>query len=339
MAHIVYSKPSGPLIAAKTDFFEANERHLDNALRINRAYAAQPRRTHCKTCGAEIGTKDFESFGVGYSICQTCGHVNGLHEDTQTFVDELYAQEGGANYKEAYLARYDQRVRDIYLPKVHFLQDTLAAAGDKADIRVTDMGCGGGHFVRACELRSIEATGFDPSKDLVELGNSRLERNALSAIAMDAFEAIMAEAKTPVISMIGVLEHLREPLKALEAFKASDAQYLYISVPLFSFSAMLEHAHPDVFPRQLSGGHTHLYTEESLAFLAAKYELEVAGEWWFGTDLVDLFRTLLVSSDPDASEAYQNAVRKRFGRHLDAMQSVLDEAKTCSEVHLIWRKA
>ena len=37
--------------------------------------------------------------------------------------------------------------------------------------------------------------------------------------------------------------------------------------PLFSFAAIQESMHDDVFPRQLNAGHTHLYTNESIDFL------------------------------------------------------------------------
>jgi len=333
-----YSKPAGPLIAAKTDFFDSNAALLDKAKAINAQYAAQPARTACKTCGAALAAPDFISFGVGYAICGACGHLNGLHEDTQAFVDALYADEGGANYKDAYLKNYDQRVRDIYLPKADFLLEVLEAEDWRAPVAVTDMGCGGGHFVRACELREVSAKGFDPSADLIALGSEMLERNALTRIDMTEFESVIADTDAPVVSLIGVLEHLREPVKALEAFQRSEARYLYISVPLFSFSALLEHAHPGVFPRQLSGGHTHLYTKESLGWLARRHGFRTAGAWWFGTDMVDLYRTLIVSSQAPASEDLREAIMTRVGGHLDALQAVLDEAEDCSEVHMVWAK-
>ena len=67
--------------------------------------------------------------------------------------------------------------------------------------------------------------------------------------------------------------------------------YLFISVPTFSFSVFLENANQDIFPRQLSGGHTHLYTEESLNYLAKKNKLKIEfmgrGSSWLDTGNVD----------------------------------------------------
>lgn len=331
-----FSKPAGPLIAAKQAFFAQNDKLLADARAINAAYAAQPRRTTCKVCEAPLGEPAFTSFGVGYCICSACTHLNGAHEDTEAFAQALYQSDGGAAYSANYLAAYDQRVEAIYLPKVDFLLEVLAQEGVEQP-SLLDVGCGGGHFVRACELRNLAAKGIDPSETLVALGQGKLAQNTIRAVQMADFEAAIAATQRPVVSMIGVLEHLQHPLKALAAFAASQARYLYISVPLFSFSALLEHAAQDVFPRQLSGGHTHLFTPQSLTRLAERFGLASAGEWWFGTDIVDLFRALMVRGG--GNPVYAELVQQMLGPHLDALQAVLDQREACSEVHIVFRKA
>ena len=138
--------------------------------------------------------------------------------------------------------------------------------------------------------------------------------------------------------MIGVLEHLVEPNLILDAFKKSKIKYLYISVPLFSLSTFIENSFKNIFPRQLSGGHTHLYTEKSLNFLANKYNLKIIGEYWFGTDIPDLFRSLVCSGNILNKKVYFNQLNHKFSRFVDELQSVLDKNKVCSEVHLIFKK-
>ena len=49
---------------------------------------------------------------------------------------------------------------------------------------------------------------------------------------------------------------------------------MMVSVPLFSLTSIIEHISPKVFPRLLSGAHTHLFTE-SLQFLSKKHNLKV----------------------------------------------------------------
>jgi hypothetical protein len=329
-----YSKPSGPLIAAKQDFFKNNDELRDISVSINRSYAKQQPRRKCKNCEMPLGEPDFISFAVPYIRCQ-CGHLNGAYEDSDEFVSNLYAESRGDNYKRNYILGYDQRVRDIYLPKLEFLSEVIEECGDRK-FTITDIGCGGGHFVKACEVRDVQATGYDPSAALIEMGSEKLASNTIRQCGIEDFEDLIAKASSSVVSMIGVLEHVPRPRDAIAAFKRSPATYLYISVPLFSLSVLIEHCFPTVYPRQLSGAHTHLYTKQSLEYLSSEFDLPIVGEWWFGTDFVDLYRTLFVLSESDSTK-YHADIDRFLGSHIDQLQSVLDQSKLCSEVHMVFK--
>ena len=128
-----------------------------------------------------------------------------------------------------------------------------------------------------------------------------------------------------------------DPIGALQAFQNSKADYLYLQVPLFSFAAIQESMHDDVFPRQLNAGHTHLYTKESIDFLCRKFNLTKAGEWWFGTDVVDLFRHLHVLVKGKSNQK-NNIIHNFIGEHIDDIQKVFDRSKKCSGVNMILKK-
>ena len=51
------------------------------------------------------------------------------------------------------------------------------------------------------------------------------------------------------------------------AYKSSRIKYLYISVPIFSLTSFIENAFQNIYPRHLSGGHTHLFTKILLILL------------------------------------------------------------------------
>jgi len=338
MTYTKFSKSSANLITLKQDFFSSNTKLLDEIKSVNNKYIQQPLRSRCKTCDNSLNPPDFFSFGVPYTICQHCGHLNGCHDDTSDFAEYLYLENKGDNYKSNYLNNYDKRVTEIYLPKVTFLKETLAEVKFGSDINVLDLGCGGGHFVKACELLEIQATGYDPSDALISIGRETLTQNSINTCSIQEFDKIILNTPANVISMIGVLEHLQHPNNALTAFNKSQAKYLYLALPMFSFSALLEHISPNVFPRLLAAGHTHIYTLESLNYLFDKFKLKVIGEWWFGTDMVDLLRNLIVQSQPNASENTINAINTLFGQHIDELQSVLDRKRASSEVHIILEK-
>ena len=337
MTLVKYSKPSSAVIVNKQSFFKKNDELLEYVASVNSLYKKQPMREGCKTCGTKILTEDIVIHGVPYSVCDECGHFNGLHEDTEEFADYVYNGAQGINYAANYKENYISRVNDIYEPKVSFLQEVLKSDGI-VDFSVTDVGCGGGHFVAACEKLGIECVGYDTNIELIQLGNQFLEKNALQHSQLEDINSLIVSVNSPVMSLVGVLEHLMDPIGAMSAFCQSKADYLYLQVPLFSFSAILESIHPDIFPRQLNAGHTHLYTKSSIEYICNELNLDVVGEWWFGTDMVDLFRhfTIKASINPDKQS---KILSETLGRHIDGLQSVLDSEKICSGVNMVIRKA
>ena len=141
-----------------------------------------------------------------------------------------------------------------------------------------------------------------------------------------------------VFAMIAVLEHLNNPHEIMKLFMKSKIQYLYISIPLFSLSALIENSFKNVFPRHLGGAHTHLFTKESIKYFKKKYRLKSVGEWWFGTDIPDLMRSLQNSSSAYNKLEYNKFLSTYLHSVADELQNILDKNKICSEVHLILKK-
>ena len=139
--------------------------------------------------------------------------------------------------------------------------------------------------------------------------------------------------------MIGVLEHLQHPREALrEISENPNIKYFFISVPTFSLSTYLEILSPDIFHRQLAGGHTHLYTEKSLHYLANEFGFRITNEWWFGTDVIDLYRHIRVKLDNiSASDKFKDTCMNLIPL-IDSMQLEVDKNRGSSEVHLLFEK-
>ena len=331
---VKFSKSYKNIIKIKQAFFHENNNNLKNSLKLNKFYKKNPSRLSCKICLKRSLLKFIKSHLIEYYVCKNCGHLNGKYQDTNKFAKNLYSENSGKNYYKNYLNDYDNRVKNIYFPKVNFLKNVL-----KKSIKLIDVGCGGGHFLKALELQKINAIGFEPSKVLSSLGNKKLKNNKIHNSNFDEVYSILeTQNNFNTISMIGVLEHLTDPHKFLKSFKKSKAKYLYISVPLFSLSVFLENSFKNVFPRQLSGGHTHLFTKNSLEKLAKKYNLKIIGEWWFGTDFPDLYRSLINSSNFLNRNNYINELNKALFDQIDNLQNILDKNKICSEVHMVFKK-
>ena len=117
-------------------------------------------------------------------------------------------------------------------------------------------------------------------------------------------------------------------------------RYLFVSLPLLSPTVAFEAVFDDVMPRHLSAGHTHLYTETSIRHFCSEFGFRRASEWWFGLDVADLFRSLVVSlrGRQGAGNYLETYWRETMFPVLDELQSVLDRGEVCSEVHLLLAK-
>jgi len=335
-----YSKSSGFYTKTHKEFFTENESLLAKIEEHNRIYREQPVREYCKLCHEKLPTlKDLVSHDIPYFFCSNCGHFNGAYEDTKEFVKKIYLED--TNYSDHYVnAEFDSRTKNIYVPKVDFLAENLPPG---IRPRVLDIGCGSGNFVYACLQRDIEAVGIDFSAKAVDFGNQqirqRLNKSPLTLVSEETFFQSIVGSDASVLSAIGVLEHLREPDKLFDAFEKSRMTYLFYSVPMFSASVIFENAFPAVFPRQLGGDHTHLFTESSVEWMHKNKNLCSLAEWRFGTGVMDLYRSLLITLKKNgASDKLLKIFEEGFAQKIDALQAVLDKNNFCSEIHCLVKK-
>ncbi len=334
MKIVKYSKSYKNVTKLQKNYLIDNLNNLKNELRINNKYIRQKKRKNCINCQKKLFKPTFKSFGVKYSVCKICGHLNGIYENTKNFTQQLYVNDKGSHYDKEYVNDFNIRVKNIYLPKIKFLKKVI-----NKKISLLDIGSGAGHFLKACEYLNIPARGFEISKFLVDFAKNKLKKNSIKKVSIDEmFKILENESKANVVSLIGVLEHFYNPDQFLKSFKKSKVDYLYLAVPLFSLSTFIENAFPKVYPRHLSGDHTHLYTEKSLSYLAKKNNLKIVGEWWFGADIPDLCRSLIISSNHLDEKSYMKQFNKNLYSVIDELQNVLDRNKICSEVHMVLKK-
>lgn len=331
-----YSKPSAFYLNTKKDFFNNNNKLLKKSLNQNQLYTSQPNRLFCKICQALLPlTTDFHSHNVDYVFCEKCSHLNGKYDDTKSFIEKLYISDDGNDYSKNYIDKnYSQRMNDIYTPKVDFLVNNLPIK----KFKILDVGCGVGYFVYALLFKKLSASGFDVSKTMVDFGNTQiqyhLKKSPLIHVGEDYFYEKIVKSSADIISAIGVIEHLREPHKFFTAFQKSKAKYLYYSIPMFSFSVVLENIFQNVFPRQLSGAHTHLFTEKSIKIMNKIIGVQSIAEWRFGTDVIDLYRHFLINLQKNkTSQKLIDFFCAGFEKKIDVIQSIFDKNHFCSEIH------
>lgn len=341
-----FGKSFKDIMGLKESFFLENAAFMEKTLRYADLYTRQPVRISCKICAQPISHKpDFVKHAVPYVFCKTCGHLNGLHEDTDDFCEQVYTQDAGAEYARNYTAgdleAFVTRRNAIYRPKAEFLLEALRREGeDIAAMRFADMGAGAGYFVSALhELGLAETRGFEVSQTQVDLGNQMLENEPLTLIEITDTLGLCRRLDADVMCFVGVFEHLQDPRAILAAMRSNTTvRYFYFCVPMFSTCVYGEMAFPHVMPRHLAIGHTHLFTRQSIAHFAKEFGLSQVAAWWFGTDMMDYYRSICVTleANPD-TQAMVDPWRKEFEPILDGMQLAIDTERRSSQVHMLMR--
>ena len=306
-------------------------------------YLRGPRRELCKICENHIdASQAFVSHQVKYFICKHCGHVNGEREETDEFLNFMYSEDLGKSYAKEYISdSFVNRCENIYKPKLDFLASVIPFK--KRQLSILDVGCGSGGLTYSAIEMGFDCEGIDVNHSMVNYGNNLMlrdfGRSALRHLKTDEIFQEVENSNSDIVMAIGVLEHIRSPKLLLDAFRKSNSSYLFYLVPMFSLSVILEGAFQDKFPRVLSGGHTHIFTESSVEFMNSEQSLDVVGEWRIGLDFWDLFSILkLELAKTNEKALLGELLEEKFLPQIDSLQGIMDKAHFCSELHAVVKK-
>mgnify|MGYP003984569095 FL=1 len=341
---IRFGKSSRGLAEIKNDFFENNAALLEDARAQAVTYRQQPRREACKNCDQSLRGTKFEQHLVEYMICERCEHLNGAYQDTDEFCEAIYVADGGesfaGSYREIDAAALEQRLSFVYRPKRDFLFDALREADyDPAQLKYSELGSGSGYFLKTLSEAGVEDfVGHEVAATQVEFAKSLVGEAHIRHHGLGDNLDIIADLTCEVLVMLGVLEHIQNPREILDAIrKNNNIKFLFLVVPTFSPSVYFEASFENIMPRVLTGGHTHLYTNRSLHWIAEEFELTRVAEWWFGTDIFDLFRSVGITlSSGDRKTELSSLWGEMFPDVIDDLQLVLDKRRLSSQAHILF---
>lgn len=339
-----FGKKYQDLFKIKKNFTKENDLLLSKQKKIAKLYSKQPFRTLCKACNKKLIGNYFLNHGIKYIQCKNCSHLNGVYQDTIKFSDEIYLS-GSVNYSKNYkssdLKNFIFRQKKIYDPKANFLKKILKL---QKNIKILDFGCGSGYFVSSLidyGFKNVE--GVELSNQQIDYGKNILSKlkknkNLLKYCDRSRIYDFIKNTDANCITMIGVLEHLVDIPNFMKNVKKNKSiKYIYLCVPMFSLSCLIENSFLNIFNRHLGGGHTHLFTEKSLSNLMKNYNFTEIASWWFGTDIPDLYRSLLVNSHKNKSKGLKDILEK-IKLLIDDLQLVLDKKKLSSQVHMVLKR-
>lgn len=226
------------------------------------------------------------------------------------------------------------------MPKADFMKECFEKEGiDYKKFKFLDVGAGSGFLTCALDRLGLDVCGVEISKEQVDFGNRMIGKNLLNLLEEDGVTDRIKNATEDVLIFIGVFEHVLNLSEILEIITNNpNIKYVFFSVPVFPMSVMWEAITPDIYNRHLGNGHTHMFTLSSLNYVYEKYRWNVVGQWNFGTDMGDLFRTLYVKLKKDGNEDLSEILKEVFLPVLDEMQLVIDKKGMFSQVHVLNEK-
>ena len=328
----------------KSNFFLENDLLIKRQNKIDQIYRSQPKRKKCKACNKKLNGYFFQNRKIKYIECKKCTHLNGFYEDTKYFATKIYKDEKmsySKSYSESSIRAFRLRQKKIYDPKVNFLKNSFKSINK---LKVLDVGAGSGYFISSLiDKKFKKVQGLEVSKNQVKFGKTILKSINKNSKYLEqaSFDKIIDSVKKTTfncISLIGVLEHMVDMSEIMNAIKRNKKiKFIYVLVPMASLICAIENTFPNVFNRHLGGGHTHLFTEKSLKMFMKKYGFTEHSSWWFGTDIHDLFRSLIINNEKK-NYNFLIKITNLLKENIDNIQFQLDKKKLCSEVHMLLKR-
>jgi len=337
-----FGKSMLDVYAIKRNFFEENDKLLDNSTRFSELYRKQKVRENCKICSEILPReKHFTNHGTDYYLCGRCGHLSGRYDDGVEYTKELY--ESGlyaTDYWEADPILFNKRMDAIFIPKLNFMLDSFLMRGINAnEMSYLEIGAGAGHLILSMNRAGLDVIGVEISESQVEFANKMIGKELILTMSADKIAETIRTTDREVLIFINVLEHITNLNEVLDSIKANrKIKYIFFSVPLLSLTCAFEVIFSQVYPRHIGGGggHTHLFSEKSLAYIFDKYDFKRISTWEFGTDIMDLYRSIVVTLETKGChQEFITKISTLFQEQSDAIQLIIDKSGMASDTHIV----
>jgi 2-polyprenyl-3-methyl-5-hydroxy-6-metoxy-1,4-benzoquinol methylase len=226
----------------------------------------------CKLCGSKNIIKLFRtSDGIDIYICSNC---------KIQFMNPQYSIEYLADYYSKYTnekSEWDQELFYSHSFCLDLIEEYLPLKG-----KFFDVGCGYGHLLKLAEKRGWTAVGYDIDCSTVQ----RISNETGIKIYCGNFSQLnMSEGKFDVVSMLHVIEHLKEPNIYLEIISKilKDDGIFFLALPnIKSRSAVLKYFLERIGLRRTkigayydTGHHLWYFSPDSIKFTLKKFGFKV----------------------------------------------------------------
>jgi len=290
----------------------------------------------CYICKCSKRNKLFSVYGFDYVSCVGCNHVYTTQRYNDDAIKNFYStNKYWAEVTYANKETYIYRKNDVAKPKVDFLLEISKFTKKKHWL---DIGSGIGDIVSVAQDYGWNATGLELSETSVKFAleyfNVSLERKTLE----EYYSRNKDNLKFQVISMIGLLEHVVNPIEILGLTHKmlEEDGMIMIQVPnANSLATHIQECFPENVFRHMSPiEHIMVFTENSLKIALEKTGFKPVSFWYHGLDIYEMINNFsLINTKIPESKFYKIMVDC-----LNEMQYIIDEKKFSDRIIVIAQK-
>lgn len=228
--------------------------------------SARPHPKKCPLCGNVRILFCLKSMDTSVLQCSRCGLVFFHPVPTEKDLVALYQAYDPGEDEEDFLSHLEWRKKWRFPVFREALHEVLRYK--KTGGRLLEIGCSFGFFLAMAQEKGFEPYGVDLSLNAVRYAAQSLR---LSVHQGTVFDAKFPEGFFDITAMLGVLEHLHNPLETLrEVFRILRTEgLLIVEVPNAHFNLLRGKLSPSLF---YVGNHLFNFTPEALSRM-----LETAG--------------------------------------------------------------
>jgi 2-polyprenyl-3-methyl-5-hydroxy-6-metoxy-1,4-benzoquinol methylase len=214
----------------------------------------------CIVCG-QAQHKLFSYQSHDYFRCVACGLVSTYPYPSEAEILEHYTKgfDEGNYYR---LRQWGAQYMKIYAGMADFLKQSMAVHGlNLASAKVLDIGCFTGDFIEVLDNEGAKAYGIELQSRAVEIANQRFPGRVYQT---DVFDSTLPKSQFDVISMLGLIEHVTEPVNLLRRVTdiLTPGGILLIQTP--NSGSLLASLLRQFWPPYAPIEHIHLFSRRSL---------------------------------------------------------------------------
>ncbi|PKM77604.1 MAG: hypothetical protein CVU90_07070 [Firmicutes bacterium HGW-Firmicutes-15] len=294
--------------------------------------------TRCPLCDSDRINYLQTIYNFDYSECNNCrvAFVSNPPEDID--IENLYKSDSYTRNNNKLFSSdstIDFRIKNISKPKVEYLLKRLHTPKKSW----LDIGCGIGEVLYVLSMIGNWNTLGVETNDFERIyGNEHFGLNIIDKY-VNADNIKDFDKKFGVISLFGVLEHIKNPNELISQISLIQEtnDNLILEVPNYpSLSVYSQLTFPEYVNRGMHPPlHLFLFSLNSLELMMEKFGYKITHAWYFGQDFYEIWSTLALFTN---NKLNNSLLHNNVSLLINDFQQVIDNQRLSDEIIIIAKK-